>query len=123
MVAELFDAIDDRIRTIIDEETRDELLYDFQLVWESIFQLMAHRLRAAQQEQKKKSYIDQMDDTTAFLTVDWSQKILPQQFREGQSAYFGKKGMSLLVGSFLFRETLKSKQKIVTQLMSKVSFY
>ena len=70
---------------------------------------MAHRLRAAHQEQQKKSYIDQMDDTTAFLTVDWSQKILPQQFREGQSAYFGKKGMSLLVGSFLFKETLKSK--------------
>ncbi|CAF4591160.1 unnamed protein product [Rotaria sp. Silwood2] len=65
---------------------------------------MCHRVRAAQQEIQKKKYIDQMDETTAFLTVDWSQKILPQQFREGQTAYFGKKGMSLLVGSFVFKD-------------------
>jgi hypothetical protein len=51
-----------------------------------------------------------MDETTAFLTVEWSQKILPQRFRERQSSYFGKKGMSLLVGSFLFKEPSRGKQ-------------
>ncbi|CAF1458184.1 unnamed protein product [Adineta steineri] len=104
LIAELFDEIEDSINEIIDEEIKDELLYDLELVWDSIFQLMAHRIRAVQQEQQKKKYINAMDATTAFLTVDWSQKILPQWFREGQSSYFGKRGMSLLVGSFAFKK-------------------
>ena len=94
---------------IADQEAKDELLYDFQLAWDSIFQLMGHRIRAAQQEQQKKQYLEDMDQETAFLTVDWSQKVLPQQFREGQSSYFGKKGMSVLVGSFVFKMPSKGK--------------
>ncbi len=83
MTFQLFDEIEDCVKTINDEETKNEFLYDLKMVWESIFQLMCHRVRAAQQELQKKKYIDEMDETTAFLTVDWSQKILPQQFREG----------------------------------------
>lgn len=110
LIAELFDEIEDAINIIFDQETRGELLYDLKQVWDSVFQLMAHRIRAVQQEEQKKKYLEVMDGTTAFLTVDWSQKILPQQFREGQSAYFGKSGMSLLVGSFAFKEPPKSKK-------------
>ena len=39
----------------------------------------------------------------AFATFDWAQKVLPQGHREGQSRYFGKSGMSLLIGSFLWK--------------------
>lgn len=85
---------------------------------------MGHRVRAAQQEQQKMNYINQMDEATAFLTVDWSQKILPQQFREGQSSYFGKKGMSVLVGSFAFKEPSTSKTLGITSLIIlKILFY
>ncbi|CAF4154958.1 unnamed protein product, partial [Rotaria sordida] len=104
LIFKLFDQVEDSINEVSDEELRDELLYDFKVIWNNIFQYMAHRVRAAQQEQQKKKYISLMDDTTALLTVDWSQKVLPQRFREGQSSYFGKKGMSILVGSFAFKE-------------------
>jgi hypothetical protein len=116
-VAEMFDQIEDAINTIAVEETKGELLYDFKLALDSVFQLMGHRIRAAQQEHQKEKYLGEMDETTAFLTVDWSQKILPQQFREGQSSYFGKKGMSVLVGSFLFKQPSDSKRhKIILKL-------
>lgn len=39
-----------------------------------------------------------------FCTFDWAQKILPQEYRESQKKYFGKKGMSLLVGSFVWKD-------------------
>ena len=39
----------------------------------------------------------------AFAIFDWAQKVLPQEHREGQSRYFGKSGMSLLIGSFLWK--------------------
>ena len=44
-----------------------------------------------------------MDEDEAFCTFDWGQKILPQEHREAQSTYFGKKGMSVLVGSFIWK--------------------
>ena len=40
----------------------------------------------------------------AFATFDWTQKVLPHEHREGQSSYFGKSGMPLLIGSFLWKE-------------------
>ncbi len=106
----MFDQIEDNINTIVDEEMKGELMYDLNIVWDSIVQLMSHRVRAAQQEQQKRLYIDEIDETTAFLTVDWSQKILPQQFRESQSSYFGKRGMSLLVGSFVLKVPSQGKE-------------
>jgi hypothetical protein len=39
----------------------------------------------------------------AFCTFDWGQKILPQENRESQKKYFGKKGMSVLIGSFIWK--------------------
>lgn len=109
LVCKLFDKIEDCIRMVDDEETKEELLYDYKLIWNSVFELMAHRIRTAQQDQQKSIYLDKLDDSTAFLTVDWSQKILPQEFREGQASYFGKRGMSLLVGSFALRESSSGK--------------
>lgn len=113
----MFDEIEDHINEINDEEVRDELLYDFQLAWDKVFQLMAHRVRAAQQERQKEKYLDNMDESTALLTIDWSQKVLPQQFREGQSAYFGKRGMSLLVGSFVFKNPPLCKKDVIQRML------
>ncbi|CAF2913332.1 unnamed protein product, partial [Rotaria sp. Silwood2] len=45
-----------------------------------------------------------MDEDDALCTFDWDQKILPEEHREPQSAYFGKKGMSVLVGSFAWKD-------------------
>ncbi|CAF1501436.1 unnamed protein product, partial [Rotaria sordida] len=119
-IFELFDRIENYINEITDEEAKDELIYDFRLVWDNIFQLMAHRVRAAQQEQQKKKYLNQIDETTAFLTVDWSQKILPQEFREGQASYFGKKGMSILVGSFTFKVPPEGRKQTIEEYVTRI---
>jgi len=49
-----------------------------------------------------------MDDDEAFGTFDWAQKIVPQEYREAQSKYFGKSAMSILVGSFVWKDPLPS---------------
>ena len=46
-----------------------------------------------------------MKSDEAFCTFDWGQKILPQEFREKQSTYFGKKEMSVLVGSIVWKDS------------------
>ena len=37
---------------------------------------------------------------------DWVQKFLPQEYREAQSTYFGKRGMLVLVGSFVWKDSM-----------------
>lgn len=103
-VAQLFDDIEDAINREQDQDTKNEYLYDFGQARESIAELFRHRLRAVQQDTAKAQFIRTMDASTAYHTIDWAQKYLPQTFREGQSAYFGKKGMSGLVGSFCFHD-------------------
>ncbi|CAF3322415.1 unnamed protein product, partial [Rotaria sp. Silwood2] len=39
-----------------------------------------------QQDSVKSRVLASMSNTTAFETIDWAQKILPQGFREGQTA-------------------------------------
>ena len=40
----------------------------------------------------------------AFGSFDWAQKILPQEYRESQKKYYGSKGMSIFVGSFVWKQ-------------------
>ena len=49
----------------------------------------------------------------AFWLKDWAQKVLPSTFREKQSDYFGKKGMSVHV-AILFQ---KNEQRKLTKLV------
>ena len=50
---------------------------------------------AKQQNKAKVGVMEKIDDSSSILCLkDWSQKVLPQTFREPQRDYFGKKGMS-----------------------------
>ena len=71
-ICQLFNTIESFINATIDKELKDELMYDFRSVVHNIFEFMAHRLRTFHQEEQKRSYIEGMDHSTAFLTVDWS---------------------------------------------------
>ena len=99
------DFFDEQINQIIDIEQRNELQYNFQQVREGVIELMRHLIRAVQQGNAKSMLLCQMDEETAFVTIDRSQKILQQKHREGQSKYYGKKGMSLLVASFTIKDS------------------
>ena len=87
-------------------ETADEdLKYDVQRSVENILAYMKHQMRDAQQKLAKEFACDHIDNVTAFWLRDYSQKILPMSYREGQRSYFGKKGMSLHVDVFLTKSS------------------
>jgi hypothetical protein len=104
------DLIDQQVDRIVNNEEKDEIRYDFEQARESIIELFRHLIRAAQQDSVKTRMLSQMDEETAFLTIDWAQKVLQQKYREGQSEYFAKRGMSILVASFTFKDLAQSKQ-------------
>lgn len=98
------DEIGQKIQKITDKDIQREAKFDFENASEHIVEWSCHNLRAARQDAEKKSIISQMDDDEAFCIFDWGQKILSQECWEDQSAYFGKKGMSVFVGSFVWKD-------------------
>ena len=97
------DEINQKIQKIVDKDLEHEAKFDFENASEHIIEWSRHNLLAARQDTEKKSTILQMDEDEAFCTFDWRQKILPQKHREAQTTYFGKKGMSIFVSSFVWK--------------------
>ena len=102
------DAINQNIEKITDKDIQHEVKFDYGNASEHIVEWSRHNLRATRQDAEKKFIISQMGQDEAFCTFDWGQKILPQEYREIQSTYFGKRGMSVLVGSFVRKDPLST---------------
>ena len=98
------DEINQKIQKIVDKDIEREARFDFENAPEHIIEWSRHNLRAARQDAEKKSTILQMDEDEAFCIYDWGQKVLPQKHREAQTTYFGKKGMSILGDSFVWKD-------------------
>jgi hypothetical protein len=98
------DEIGQRIEKIPNDYVRHDAKYDFENASEHIVEWSRHNLRAARQNAEKKLTISNMGPDEAFATFDWAQKILPQEYREPQSKYYGKSGMSVLIGSFVWKD-------------------
>lgn len=100
--------IDYYISNITNSEDRQEFSYDFHNATESIIELHRHIIRGVCQDNEKKEIINNLSENSTFTIFDWGQKIIPQCYRESQKQYFGKKGLSILVGSFVVRNNQTS---------------
>jgi hypothetical protein len=54
----------------------------------------AHQLRSVRQDKARSEILDALDESSVFITQDWAMKFLPQKYRESQSDWFGKRGIS-----------------------------
>ena len=97
------DEIKENVDKISDPDLHAEVKYDFENAAEHIIEWSRHNIRSAQQDHEKTKIISKMEVDEAFCTFDWGQKILPQEHRESQKKYFGKKGMSVFIGSFVWK--------------------
>ena len=61
-----------------------------------------HVLRSASQDQARIDALEKLDDNTVLIINDWAMKFLPQKYRESQTDWFGKRGISWHV-SVVFR--------------------
>ena len=103
-IIKTLDEIEQKICEVFDKEAQAETRYEFKNASENIVEWSRHNLRALQQDCEKMKIISQMGIDEAFGTFDWAQKILPQEYRESQKKYYGKKGMSIFVGSFVWKQ-------------------
>ena len=68
--------------------------HDWSRNCEAILNWKRHRLRSIHQEISRDYVLEQLDDSSVFIIMDWAMKWIETKYREKQSEWFGKKGLS-----------------------------
>ena len=76
------------------EEELEDQLYMFKQSEEVITSWKAHQLRSVRQDQARIDCLDLLDDASVLIAQNWAMKFLPAKYRESQSDWFGKRGLS-----------------------------
>ena len=76
------------------EEERDENLFVTQNAVEAILSWKAHQIRVVHQDECRLQVIEKLSENTALIVQDFAMKLLPAEYREAQSDFFDKRGIS-----------------------------
>ena len=101
------DRCDDLVSTLKDIESaltdlskemavgdKEKLTFTLTQSKKSIFAWKAHVLRYIHQDLARVDVLESLDDTSALVVQDWAMKYLPRKYRESQSDWFAKRGIS-----------------------------
>jgi len=78
----------------LSEELKEELTFRIRQAKLNIVAWKSHLLRSVNQDDARLEILDKLDKTSLFLVQDWAMKYLPRKFRESQTDWFGKRGIS-----------------------------
>lgn len=76
------------------EDDKDEASYLASTATLAIQSWKCHLLRSTHQYHARLHVIDALDPEAVFIVNDWAMKFFPQQYRESQTDWFGKRGLS-----------------------------
>ncbi|CAF1094219.1 unnamed protein product [Didymodactylos carnosus] len=85
-LAATLETIENEIKTLVDDrELFDRALAKLRMSSDAIDAWKAHLLRSVNQE-----LVNNLQDVTVFVYMDWAMKWLPAKYRESQEKFFGK---------------------------------
>lgn len=91
------------------EDAKDEVSFISDQAISSIQAWKAHLLRSLNQNQARLEIIDGLDETSVLLVEEWVMKFLPRKYRESQTDWFGKSGLSWHI-TVAIRKVMASQQ-------------
>lgn len=74
-------------------DDREELVFVASHAKQNINSWKAHLLRSTNQDQCRLDIINEFDDKSVLLVLDWAMKYLPRKFRESQTDWYAKRGL------------------------------
>ena len=89
--------IEDKIESSevnLSEEQRERAKWEFEHAVSNIEAWKSHLLSAFHQDQARQDALSHLHEKTVIVINDWAMKLLPMKFRETQSQWFAKRGMS-----------------------------
>ena len=88
------DEIQSALENIDDGVEKDEMKFQVEQSVQKISVWRAHILRSSNQDQARLDVLGSLNPTSALLVLDWAMKFLPKKYRESQSDWFWKRGIS-----------------------------
>lgn len=79
-------------------------MHDFGKCREKIFKRKCHILRYCNQKIAKQNVLEILDENSALIVIDWAMKFTQHRFREKQSEWYAKRGISWHVSSVSTRQ-------------------
>ena len=95
-------------------EQKEDLLYDFNKAVISIFEWKSHIMRSANQACAKQDVMEKLDCSSILILMDWAMKFLQLRYREKQSEWYGKRGLSWHISSVVSRDQQSGKLKVTS---------
>lgn len=86
------------------KEKKEDLEYDANAASKKIFDWKAHIIRAQNQERSKHTVLESLEEEEILIVVDWAMKFTAIKFREKQSEWYAKRGMSWHISSVIFKD-------------------
>ena len=108
------EAIESSNITFYRKEQQEDLLYDLEKASGSIYQWKAHIMRSANQESDKQDVLKGLDYSSNLIVMDWAMKFPQLRYREKQSDWYGKRGLSWHVSSVVSRDETSGDLKVVS---------
>jgi hypothetical protein len=95
----LFPSVCDEVESalknaVIPNDEKEEMKYLVCQSKKSIEAWKAHLLRAINQDNARLDILNSLDSNSVLIVLDWAMKFLPRKYRESQSDWFGKRGIS-----------------------------
>ncbi|KAK3705287.1 hypothetical protein QZH41_008174 [Actinostola sp. cb2023] len=97
---DVLEEVEDRIRGSswhpYSNEQQEDILYDLKQARSDILQWNAHIIRSVNQEAAKQDQLKMLaqHSNSALIIMDWAMKFLQLKYREKQSEWYGKRGLS-----------------------------
>ena len=84
----------------------EELTFVTSQAKQAIHAWKAHILRNVNQDEARTDALDMLEETSVLLVQDWAMKFLPRKYRESQTDWFGKQGISWHITVAIHRAAL-----------------
>ena len=111
---EIETSIQNHSNCLYSQEQREDLLYDFKSSKNGILLWKSHIIRSLNQESAKQEVLQNLDSQSVLIVADWAMKFLQMKYRERQSDWFGKRGLSWHISSVVTRERETQKAKVLS---------
>ena len=95
----IFPAAVQAIESALDEDDiplqeKEEMKFVVAQAKKNIEAWKSHLIRSVNQDEARLEIIDNLDDHSVLIVLDWAMKFIPRKYRESQADWFGKRGMS-----------------------------
>ena len=76
------------------DNEKEELVFVISQAKQSVECWKAHLLRSVNEDECRLDILSSLSASSILLVLDWAMKYLPRKYRESQSNWFGKRGIS-----------------------------